>query len=336
MDEIGETIGWDLDFRQLEPGRLQATVAIVAGPRVSAMMIELDRAFHQQGTAPQGRHTFGILEPKVPAIDWCGGTGESDEVLIFNQPNGFDAVSRAGHRGITLSVDSELLIEAGELLGRPITLDARKASMQSCRGRPDLVAALRAKLRSLILEMARRPKAVDESTRNELDFEIAAELVALMTHNRQQIPDTDLRDRSLALRRALALIEEHAAEPISIKEVCRAARTSWSTLDRAFKERFGVSPKRYLTSVRLHGVRRELRSDSRRLRVVDAANRWGFWHMGQFAKDYREQFGELPSQTLTQARSRRGRVQESYGRSPKRWTPTEAIDSSWGADPEKA
>jgi transcriptional regulator GlxA family with amidase domain len=33
------------------------------------------------------------------------------------------------------------------------------------------------------------------------------------------------------------------------------------------------------------------------MKIADAANAWGFWHMGQFAKDYRTLFGELPSQT---------------------------------------
>jgi hypothetical protein len=33
----------------------------------------------------------------------------------------------------------------------------------------------------------------------------------------------------------------------------------------------------------------------------DVANRWGFWHMGQFAADYKRQFGELPSATLKRA-----------------------------------
>ena len=32
--------------------------------------------------------------------------------------------------------------------------------------------------------------------------------------------------------------------------------------------------------------------------VQDTAARWGFWHGGQFADDYRRQFDELPSQTL--------------------------------------
>ena len=33
-------------------------------------------------------------------------------------------------------------------------------------------------------------------------------------------------------------------------------------------------------------------------RVTDVANEWGFWHLGQFAADYRRHFGELPSETF--------------------------------------
>ncbi|NOR23809.1 MAG: helix-turn-helix domain-containing protein [Desulforhopalus sp.] len=34
------------------------------------------------------------------------------------------------------------------------------------------------------------------------------------------------------------------------------------------------------------------------MKVIDVSNVWGFWHMGQFAADYRNLFGELPSETL--------------------------------------
>jgi AraC family ethanolamine operon transcriptional activator len=37
--------------------------------------------------------------------------------------------------------------------------------------------------------------------------------------------------------------------------------------------------------------------------VKAAALAYGFWHLGDFAQAYREQFGEMPSETL--ARSRR-------------------------------
>jgi len=38
---------------------------------------------------------------------------------------------------------------------------------------------------------------------------------------------------------------------------------------------------------------------------MQAAREGGFWHMGKFAADYRNQFGELPSETLRQSRGRR-------------------------------
>jgi AraC family ethanolamine operon transcriptional activator len=70
-----------------------------------------------------------------------------------------------------------------------------------------------------------------------------------------------------------------------------------STLERSFKEHFGVSPKRYLLMSRLSGVRRALLQGAQGRSIGQMANEWGFWHMSQFAQDYRRQFGELPSET---------------------------------------
>jgi AraC family ethanolamine operon transcriptional activator len=50
--------------------------------------------------------------------------------------------------------------------------------------------------------------------------------------------------------------------------------------------------------VRLDGVRRDLRRSDPESAVIDVANRWSFWHMGDFAMKYRQVFGELPSATL--------------------------------------
>ncbi len=60
-----------------------------------------------------------------------------------------------------------------------------------------------------------------------------------------------------------------------------------------------MAPKTYINAVRLNGVHKQLRARQRgQIHVTDAANHWGFWHMGQFAADYRKLFGENPSATL--------------------------------------
>lgn len=85
-----------------------------------------------------------------------------------------------------------------------------------------------------------------------------------------------------------------------MQELCQAARVSERTLQYSFLEYFGVTPKTYLKAIRLNGVRKSLRrADPATTTVTEVAGQWGFWHMGQFAADYRKQFDELPSQTLS-------------------------------------
>ena len=107
------------------------------------------------------------------------------------------------------------------------------------------------------------------------------------------------RSRAKVIRSAQDVIHGRAAEPLTVMELCQQTGVSERTLEYAFQERFGVSPKRYLMMYRFHGVRRALRqSDPSATKIADVANTWGFWHMGQFAADYRKLFSELPSQTL--------------------------------------
>ena len=60
----------------------------------------------------------------------------------------------------------------------------------------------------------------------------------------------------------------------------------------------GTTPIKYLRSLRLNSVRRALRQAAPGETIQDIASHWGFWHLSQFAQDYKHLFGELPSATL--------------------------------------
>ena len=86
--------------------------------------------------------------------------------------------------------------------------------------------------------------------------------------------------------------------PRYITELCELAHVSRRTLQYSFEDVLGISPLRYLRLSRLNSVRRALLSDIRDDEtILRLAERWGFWHAGQFAHDYTQLFGENPSQT---------------------------------------
>ena len=55
----------------------------------------------------------------------------------------------------------------------------------------------------------------------------------------------------------------------------------------------------YLKQKRLEAARRTLLAASPlTTSVTEVATQWGFFHLGRFARDYSQLFGELPSETL--------------------------------------
>ncbi|MCB1859227.1 MAG: helix-turn-helix domain-containing protein [Gammaproteobacteria bacterium] len=112
------------------------------------------------------------------------------------------------------------------------------------------------------------------------------------------IDKSRLVTRACALKRAVAYINDNLSEVVTVRDICEQNAIPLRTLNRAFTERFGVGPKLYLKRQRLSAVRTALLTSPPEMRVADVANSQGFWHMGQFARDYKEMFGELPSETL--------------------------------------
>lgn len=101
------------------------------------------------------------------------------------------------------------------------------------------------------------------------------------------------------LQRAVDLIGDHAAEPLTVEDIAAATGISVRALQQGFRQHLDCTPTEYLRDIRLERVHADLRAaDRTTLTVTDVAFRWGFTHLGRFAGDYRRRFGESPSATL--------------------------------------
>ncbi|MFE9673886.1 helix-turn-helix transcriptional regulator [Streptomyces sp. NPDC006259] len=112
---------------------------------------------------------------------------------------------------------------------------------------------------------------------------------------------TDRNDaRPATLRRALAYIDDHADEPITVADIAAAAHVTVRALQYAFRRHLDTTPLAHLRGVRLAHAHDDLRAASPTdgTTVTDVAARWGFLHPGRFATLYRSAYGRPPHRTL--------------------------------------
>jgi AraC-like DNA-binding protein len=99
-----------------------------------------------------------------------------------------------------------------------------------------------------------------------------------------------------------ALLSDDLAQPIYSEEVARKLGLSVRTLHDVVRRYRGMSLHRYLRLHRLWLVRQRLLAGAESVKAVALA--FGFWHLSDFSRSYRDQFGETPSQTLEFGRNR--------------------------------
>jgi len=244
-----------------------------------------------------------MIAPKSSPIEWRGIAGGLDHLISFPSNDDFDFVSHPGFAGDTLSAPESRIRQVAETLGLPDPLDGVEVGRVLTHCDPRRINLLRRRL-DRIHALGFDPGGACSTAPIVVDaeFSVIAALVEILTsENRtgQQVPEPRLRSR--ALSRALSYIDDHAAEAPTIEEICRASGVSWRTLNYAFRDQFDLTPKQYLQTVRLQQVRLDLLKTPADTTIVEISAKRGFWHMGQFAKVYRRQFGELPSETARRA-----------------------------------
>lgn len=99
-----------------------------------------------------------------------------------------------------------------------------------------------------------------------------------------------------------ALLSDDLAQPIYSEEMARKLGLSVRTLHDVVRRYRGMSLHRYLRLRRLWLVRRRLLAGADSVKAVALA--FGFWHLSDFSRSYRDQFGETPSETLERGRRR--------------------------------
>ncbi len=296
--ENDETLGWQFEFLQLERGPLTIRMRLVGGGEVDFMYTCINRRTDQRGRSPLDRYTFSIIAEGTPPYLWCGQEVAGDSLMYFPPGSQLGAIGPHRFEVWMVMLSRNALVSVVEATEGSIK-DLIKSTVP-CVVRRDRITVTR--LRRSIEESIRRSTAERASLTPILHAfrrtlpRVAMEADSVPSH---ALLSSSRLSRLRALSRALDYARSHAEDVPRISELCEAAEMKERTLRNAFIEHVGLPPKTYIQALRLEEVRNALLDpESLRHPIADVANRWGFWHMGQFAADYRSRFGELPSITM--------------------------------------
>lgn len=291
--------GWQINYDQLSCGPFTGKYTEVLLDHIQLIRDHTNRCLGKSGQAMPGTIVMSIPLKHSGTGSCAGHSMESQQLLLADSallprlrtPPELDLVC--------LVIQRNWLEQEAPLLGYDITSLGNR-SLQLLSLASTELAVLQSGLQSLFSTLpAITPYLVQPHLRQQLQQHLLQLFLdSLNTVRIRQPVPLDSRYRMVERAREVAL--RTPAFPPSIEQVCRHIGVSRRKLQDCFMESVGLSPAQYLRIVRLNGVRHELRSFVG-AKVGDVAAKWGFWHLGRFASEYRDMFGELPSTTVNAA-----------------------------------
>jgi AraC-like DNA-binding protein len=148
------------------------------------------------------------------------------------------------------------------------------------------------------------PIALPPLVLGELQQAITLMFLHAYPHNFSRFLDAEERDTAPKhVRRVEEYIEANWMRPLNIEKLTALTGISARGIFKAFQRSRGYSPMAFAKRVRLQHARNMLgETELQETTVTATAYACGFANLGHFAKDYREMFGERPSETLQRAR----------------------------------
>jgi len=281
---------WQQEYDQLSPGSFYGRLDEVALETIQVFKEYTGQALRQDCRVWPNSLWIGIPTTRQGArIN--GQTLSAGEVMCRPGGRDFELVTPQAFDIYGLVIQLPALAEAAKRQG--VSLDKRWQVKPRRQAAGETLNAV-----SFLIERLLTSQTLAIASHIHQDILLMALLELLQGEQPGAELPPSYTHRKEVVDRVKRYVDEHLDGPVTMEELCQLTHVSRRTLQYSFTTILGISPLQFLRLTRLNRVRRALRAASPEQSVTGIATYWGFWHLGQFAHDYKQQFGESPSQTL--------------------------------------
>ncbi len=300
-DQAANITAWHQEYDQISAGQFYGATSEIWLGKTQFFLERTNRALRQTCVVWPGSFWFGL--PRFDSADAYVDIFPLKNNSIAVRPGNVDweLLTPDAYDILGIVVDEHILTKYAETADHPGLMDIVR--------RGEVFPLLHERKRDFwcdlvrTLEEAKRvseTRSMSTAACSMMEEEVVSRLVDLLADSSlADMPRRSRQNYRKVVSRAREYVLEHPDRPISVVDLCENLHVSRRTLQNCFHEVLGVCPVTYLKALRLNAVRRVLKERTMHpLTVQDVASAWGFWHMSQFAADYRNLFHELPSETL--------------------------------------
>lgn len=273
---------------QLGPGQLGYRSCTVELPGAKIGLETLSQPVRSfQKMRQRGFYAGMVLRAPRPVL-WKGQEVKPENVLMFGNADN-DLVFPENSLVLSLHVIPEIAADMGLLDIEP--------GLWACQ--PSALQAYMLTCGALTVRPECPTRRQDEGMAAKLAARdmVLAQFLAALDH---PAPIRPARRYEIMHKAEKFATERGWDEGLGIDRLADEIGVPRRTVHRSFKEIYGMGPQGFLRLVRLHQFRKALVHQGS-MGVTDAALHAGFDHFGRAAQYYRQQFGELPKQTLKRA-----------------------------------
>lgn len=299
--EMEEALGgWNHRYRQIGRGAFRGRLLLTQVGAIGIFQNLWGRSIHYQGVAPEGTIAFAVSLVQTGEARWMGQPMAFDDMIV--QPKGAEGeyISAPLWDSVVLTIPEVDLLQRMaditdadpvDMLRRPSL--ARLSKEVAAQVRQACMAYLRTAEQHLAKPDA--PSPLPEMAKSTVDLVARALVSSRPAHD----PKLSIRRQRRLVANVVDYCDDRADQPIQIHELCHELEVSERTLRYAFQHVIGASPLTFLKRQRLNRAYRALhKAEPGAVLIKQAAHNNGFSHLGQFSQDYKQLFGETPSETL--------------------------------------
>jgi len=255
-------------------------------------------------THPDATTIFVQLSRLPDAVYLDGHVAKWHDVAILPPSTHFTFVSDHQMSWLAIAIPSNLQGEktARSDFPKARSLFERKSLVTLAPSSADRFIEAAEAMKALLVTPSQNPDAVNVAAAED---EFVGTVDKLLTQHIDAIllPSEYNESSERIIFKALEYVRARTWEPITVDDLVAVTEVEYRTLLRAFQRFLNMGPKRYLKLRQLNVVRLALRhahDDARKVTRILAEN--GVTEFGRFAIEYKQLFGEAPSDTAKHER----------------------------------